>query len=54
MFTSRQSRESALINETEPLHFVVVELPLAYSINPVSVNHICSNSYLHFQGRKGF
>lgn len=54
MFRSRQSQESTLINEAEPLYFVVVELPLAYGINPVSVNHICLNSSLHFQGRKGF
>lgn len=53
MFRSRQSQESTLINEAEPLHFVVVELPLAYAINPVSVNHICLDSLLRFQGRKG-
>lgn len=54
MFRSRQSQESTLINEAEPFYFVVVELPLAYGIKLVSVNHICLDPSLHFQSRKGF
>lgn len=54
MFRGRQSQENRLTNEAESLYFVVVELPLAYGINPVSVNHICLNSSFHFQSRKGF
>lgn len=52
MFRSRQSQESTLINEAEPFYFVVVELPLAYGINPVSVNHISLNSPSIFRAGK--